>query len=189
MNATQSSDNNFIFHSNFVHYLYILAGGLMCRGSAPVTALSSIMRERDPELEEVSERQTCVSCVAHCFDLPCRLQDLKYAASNRMLQMVKVPPQESKTLLGTDRMRLKNHFWFRALCFAFKNTKSYLQQLATKATRERTNSQPVRGIISNCLGSRLCYIFVAFESLWTLNFPYFCIITETLTVKTQISLL
>lgn len=75
------------------------AAGLMCR-----TGYCSL---RDLELEEASVRQTCVSCVAHCFDLSCRLQDLKCAASNRMLQMVKVLPRESNTLLETDVLLLK----------------------------------------------------------------------------------
>lgn len=44
-------------------------------------------------------------CSIHCFDLSCRLQDLKRTASNRMPQMVKVLFWEANARLRIYLMR------------------------------------------------------------------------------------
>lgn len=69
-----------------------------------------------------------MSCAAHGFDLPCRLQDLKCRASNGKLQMVKDLPQESNVPFRTDMLLLElcdtklKPLWLQAFCFAIKNT-------------------------------------------------------------------
>lgn len=103
MKVTKSSEDYFIFNPT----LYITHILVLCRWFDVWSQHSGYCSLQHSERErERTHRQTCVSCVVHCFDLQCRLQDLKQTASNRMLQMVKVLPPESNMLLRTDMLLL-----------------------------------------------------------------------------------
>ena len=102
MYVTKSSEDYFIFNPT----LYITRILVLCCWFDVWSQHSGYCSLQHSERERSHAYQTCESCVVHCFDLPCRLQDLKHRASNRMLQMVKVLPPESNMLLRRDMLLL-----------------------------------------------------------------------------------